>query len=208
MLTGYNSIVLFSGGLDSTVCLEREAKNGDGRVVALHYSYGQPHDIETAYATDYARGRQGSGNYEFMIIVEDLPVPQTGLIDCDVFGPHDSPVVHGRNLMFLSYALAFACKFKIPRVVIGCTLEDRELFADCRPEFFREFNSTSMLLDGPKVEAPLIDMTKRQVVQLAQELGIDIDRTWSCYAPQGDKPCQSCLACNIRDAALLSLDGG
>ncbi len=195
----YDSLVLFSGGIDSAVCLEKEIRKTGGNTWALHFRYGQPHALELDYAIEFIRAR------DCMFCWVELPVPESGITDQGETAK-GNPVVHGRNLMFLSYALAFAISRKIRRIVIGSTLEDQELFSDCRPGFFKAFNRMAILLGDIRVDAPLINMSKRSVFQVARELGIDDGETWSCYFPTDAKgACGECLACGVRNKAIAGL---
>ena len=186
----HDSMVLFSGGIDSAVCLEQARKRGTTH--ALIFDYGQPHRIEIEYAEAFAYNRGIS--YQ----VHKIALSRSGLLDKD----DDSPVVHGRNLTFLSYALSIAKATNTGEVIIGSTAEDQALFPDCRAGFIAAFNRISVLLDGPKVSAPLINMRKSDVLRLAEHLEINLGETWSCYFPiqQGfhTVPCGKCLACSVR----------
>jgi 7-cyano-7-deazaguanine synthase len=178
-------LVLFSGGIDSAVCLEitrEESPPG----LAVTFDYGQPHRIEIEYATRLA-SKMG-----FEHQIHSLPhAPKT-----------DDVVFAGRNLMFIAAAVPIAVANGRDTIIIGSNFSDFERFPDCRPPFIRAVNN---LLDmanyGVSVFAPLSNSTKERVIDLAVKFEIDMDETWSCYSPAEGKPCGLCLACETRGAA-------
>lgn len=206
------ALVLFSGGMDSTVALFDVIEDGD-RVHAIGFDYGQRHRCELERAARIAV--RASTTFEVMKI-PDIVGGSIGAAGPDL-GLHFDPdpvaaVVPGRNLIFLSLAAARAKTLGLGSVVIGCCLDDALHFPDCRPEFLAAVQATMRLsLDSPgfRVRAPLVGMTKDEVVTRAVVLGcIDAVRdSWSCYDPQyaGARavvPCGRCGACVLRDRAL------
>jgi 7-cyano-7-deazaguanine synthase len=100
-------------------------------------------------------------------------------------------VIPGRNLVLV----ALAAQLGAP-VVIGANLDDREMYEDCRAEFFAALGATV------RVEAPLLNLTKPEIGALAESLGVPVELTWSCYYPVGSMTCNACDACLARDRAL------
>lgn len=180
------TIVLFSGGLDSATILAALRAQGD-ECLALGFDYGQPHRIELDRATELAA--------HYQTPFEIVAIPAMPRVDDVVFA--------GRNLVFVSIAIAMAQARGFDRVAVGCNASDWERFPDCRPRFWREIERIAETY-GVKVATPLIYMSKTEVVQLARRLAVPIEKTWSCYSPDGDKPCQQCLACKVRAEALAS----
>jgi len=210
------SVVLYSGGIDSTVALALACwRDGADQVLALGLSYGQRHINELTAARRIAAA---AGVRYLGAIIDPSPwkllplctghtgsdrtryAMQTGGIS-DAFLP-------GRNVCFLAMALAVAAVQDAERIWIGANLDDAAGFPDCRPPFLWAWQQmASHALGRPiHLEAPLLELTKRGVVELARALAIDLDATWSCYRPQyvatGVAPCGRCDACVLRAEAL------
>ena len=184
-------LVLFSGGLDSAVLVSMFPN-----AIALSFDYGQPHRIEINHARRFCQARG------IIHLVVPLALAGGGLLDADA----GSPVVPGRNLAMLALAASYAIEHGADQIAIGVTLEDRDLFADCRSSFVHAFNGCAAASALPvRAIAPLIDKTKAQIVELCGGLGIDTEETWSCYAgavTPGGLPCGHCLACRVRNEAI------
>lgn len=188
-----SNVVLFSGGLDSSaILLGRDPST----TVALFLYYGQPHAAaEWGHASRFAR-RHG-----YTLQTEQLPALSGGICSGE-----RSPIVPGRNALFLSFACSYAESLGAAHVWIGCTAADREVFADCRPRFVRAFNDM-LIASGVsvRVSAPLIMASKLDVAAILNGRGADAAETWSCYCPQVDpgktraRPCGSCGACVARE---------
>lgn len=191
-------VVCLSGGLDSTL-LATMALN-EGRLAAcLTYRYGQPHcEPEAEAARLWCRDHKIARSLINLDAAGSMMAVGAG-----VPGPR---VVPGRNLAMLAHAVQYAAANKLREVWYGPTLEDRDSYPDCRPEFVAAMNHTASAY-GITVKAPLIDMTKRQIVARCVELGVNIDATWSCYEPRwmGHRahPCGGCDACRKRSDAFL-----
>ena len=200
------AIVLLSGGLDSTVCAALAARAHD-TVVALTFDYGQRHRVELAAAAAVARhfgaeqlvvsldaGRWGGS----ALTDNGIEVPEPGAAGIP------ATYVPARNLIFLSVAMGLAEARDADVVVIGVNALDYSGYPDCRPEFVESFRATAALalkrgVEGRPVavDAPLIDLTKADIVRRGIELDAPLHLSWSCYR-EGPRPCGACDACHLR----------
>jgi 7-cyano-7-deazaguanine synthase len=185
-------VVLFSGGMDSAAILLGRPKES---TTALFFHYGQPHD-----AAEFGHAKRFTTRHDYTLRTELLPSLSGGICSGD-----SSPVVPGRNALFLSFACSVAESMGAERVWIGCTRADREVFPDCRPRFLRSFNEMLAAAGvSVQVDAPLLMSSKRDVADLLRARGGDPAETWSCYHPQPmpkstrAQPCGECGACLAR----------
>jgi 7-cyano-7-deazaguanine synthase len=178
------TLVLLSGGIDSAVVLAGCVASGD-ECLALGFDYEQPHDIELDHAANIASF--------YNVVFQRSILPRMPLANDVVFA--------GRNLVLVSHAIAIAQARKFDRVAVGCNASDWPRFPDCRPQFWRDVNRCAEAY-GITVLAPLVYLSKRDVVEQARKLNVPIRLTWSCYSPQDGKPCGECLACETRNGAL------
>ncbi len=206
------AIVLLSGGLDSSTVLAL-AKAQGFRPYALSFQYGQRHRWELDCA---ARIAEALGVAEHFVatldlgrlggsaLTADLPVPKDRDLNAQEIPPTYVPA---RNTLFLSFALAWAEVLGAQDLFIGVNALDYSGYPDCRPEYIAAFEQLANLATKAGVEgrqrlrvhAPLIQMTKAQIIQQGLKLGVDYSLTTSCYdpGPQG-RPCTSCDACRLR----------
>jgi 7-cyano-7-deazaguanine synthase len=202
-------LVLFSGGMDSTLALHW-ALMRYADVIAVAYDYGQPHRDAELCAADYIATKRGVTLYRERIMV---PVAGllTGVHDHDGSAGINRAFVPGRNLLFLAMALGPGIA-RWPLlgfdIVIGACAEDAGGFPDCRLEFFRAAEKAlSTAVDRPVgVAAPFVKMTKAEALETAElrfPLGmLDAADSWSCY--RGDGPCRKCTACVMRAQAFAA----
>ena len=198
-----NVVVCLSGGLDS-ITLATKALNEGRLAYCVVFRYGQPHlEAEVHAATVWCK------NNNVVRVLCDLNLDGSTMSWGPTKpGPRELP---GRNLVMLSHAVQMCLVARAPgarlptEVWFGPTLDDRNDYADCRPEFVAAVSQLASIY-GISVRAPFIDMRKREVVALARDLGVDIDATWSCYEPvwRGftPTPCGGCNACLLRASAL------
>jgi len=190
------SVVLLSGGIDSTLALAMTQP-----ALALSFDYGQTHKRELAAA-------QAVANY---YSVEHRVLNIEGLLcDSALTGFGDIPEQHaeapdatlvcGRNLVMLSIATAWAQARGLQSVVIGANRDDHNGYPDCRIPFINAVDDATRAGYGVAVWAPLIKMNKQQIVERARERDVPLYLTWSCYRGE-DKPCGRCGACQSRTAA-------
>jgi 7-cyano-7-deazaguanine synthase len=209
------TVVILSGGLDSTVCLAEAA--ADDAVLALSIDYGQRHAVELD------RARAIATHYGVEHIVQRLDLSAWGgsaLTDVSIDVPvaeldnTSIPVTYvpGRNLIFLSLAVALAEARSFDQVSIGVNALDYSGYPDCRPEFIDSFRRTAGLalrtgVEGSPVDVitPLIDMSKAQIVRRGIELGAPLELTWSCYRGN-NKPCGDCDSCVLRAKGFAEAD--
>ena len=187
-----SSIVLFSGGVDSTVLLYEAMTRGN--VYAVSFAYGQRHKKELDYAAATAK-RLG---IEHQVCNLDFDWLRCGLLDTHR-GPVNNPVVPNRNAIMINIAASVAIQNGIEIVYIGCNQNDWELFADCRPNFLRAMDEATSL-NGVRLVAPFVGKTKSDIVELGNSYGVDWAQTWSCYLGEKE-PCGDCLACKERKNA-------
>ncbi len=207
------SIVLLSGGLDSTTTLYYARSKGYS-CYALIFDYGQRHKKEVRVAVRIAK----TANVPYRIVKIDLPWKGSALLDEKVKLPADrsiknmskgipSTYVPGRNTIFLSFALSYAEAIGAKTIFIGANAIDFSGYPDCRPKYYKAFRK--MIKAGArdssiKILTPLIKMTKSQIIKLGMKLGAPLNKTWSCYKG-GKIPCGVCDSCLIRKRGFEEL---
>lgn len=209
-----NAIVLLSGGLDSTTALAI-AKAGGFTPYALSFRYGQRHLTELTAAQRVA-GILGVAEH----VIADIDLRRFGgsALTADLPVPKDRPLAHlaegipityvpARNTIFLSFALAWAEVLAATDIYIGINALDYSGYPDCRPEYLAAYERMANLATAAGVEgrlhlrihAPLLGLTKAQIIQRGIALGIDYGLTSSCYDPGPDgRPCDHCDSCQLR----------
>jgi 7-cyano-7-deazaguanine synthase len=208
------AVCLLSGGLDSTTCLAIARYQGL-KCHCLCFDYGQRHSIELEAARRVAHSL---GAEEIRVVTIDLRAFGGSALTDSIDVPKDRdetgtereiPVTYvpGRNTIFLSFALAYAEVIGADRIYIGVNALDYSGYPDCRPEFISAFEKLANLatkagVEGTtnlRVEAPLLHMTKADIVRKAVELGVDLSLTHSCYDPDASgNPCGRCDSCVLR----------
>lgn len=212
MSTKSPCVLLLSGGLDSaTVLAIAIARSFD--VYALSFRYGQRHDVEITAASVIATK---AGVIAHKIIDIDLRQFGGSALTADIDVPKNRPAedhtdvipvtyVPARNTIFLSYAIAWAEVLKARDVFIGVNALDYSGYPDCRPAYIAAFEAMANLATregvegrGLRIHAPLIELTKADIIQYGLALGVDYSLTVTCYDPTFDGACGSCDACLIR----------
>ena len=209
------AVVLLSGGLDSATTLAIAGSEGF-RLFALTFGYGQRHQREIEAARKLA---DSLGAVEHRIINIDLTAfGGSALTDPNIKVPKDraslgspnqipSTYVPARNTIFLSYALAWAEVLGAFDIFIGANTTDYSGYPDCRPEFITAFEKTANLATAAAVEgkgryhihAPIINMTKAEIILTGTKLGVDYSLTHSCYDPdERGRSCGRCDSCRLR----------
>ncbi len=209
------AVVLLSGGLDSATTLA-VARDQGYACHALSLDYGQRHRAELAAARRVAAAL---GVREHKVIPLDLTcIGGSALTDPGIPVP-DAPsegipvtYVPARNTVFLALALGWAETLGAHDIFIGVNAVDYSGYPDCRPEYIAAFERLSNLatragVEGERfhVRAPLIDLTKADIIRLGQRLGLDYGLTVSCYAAdEAGRACGRCDACRIRAAGFAA----
>jgi 7-cyano-7-deazaguanine synthase len=205
------AIVLLSGGLDSTTALAVARANGHD-CYALTVKYGQLHQVELDAAAGVAKAL---GAKEHRVVAVDLsPIARSALTTetievpkdrslAEIGAPGDVPstYVPARNTVLLSLALAWAESIGARDIYVGVNVLDASGYPDCRPAFVRAFEALAQVATragGFRIHAPLIEMTKAEIVKLGVSLGIDYAITHSCYDPVNGRACGRCDACALR----------
>jgi 7-cyano-7-deazaguanine synthase len=218
---GKPAVVLLSGGLDSSTVLAVARAEGY-EPYALSFDYGQRHSVELAAARRVARAL---GAVKHVVAPIDLRVFGGSALTGDIDVPHHAdagelgdeiPVTYvpARNTIFLSFALAWAETLAASDVFVGVNALDYSGYPDCRPEYIAAFERMANLATKAGVEgrqrlrihAPLIDLTKAQIIQRGRELGVDYALTHSCYDPDpAGRACGTCDSCLLRQRAFTEL---
>ena len=208
MLTG-KALIIFSGGQDSTTCLYWALKNfGHRNVEAITFDYGQRHKIEIESAI--AISKIANVSIEVIPINTFESIGNSALTSNETKVKNDLSIetnlpntfVPGRNIIFLTFAAAYAYKKKILNLVTGVAQTDYSGYPDCRQETIRateESIKLGMEFDI-KIHTPLMFKSKKQTVEMALELGAleAIGYSHTCY--NGERPpCGTCQACNLRN---------
>jgi 7-cyano-7-deazaguanine synthase len=210
------AVALLSGGLDSTTVLAL-AKAQGFLVFALSFDYGQSHKAELRAASRVARtlGVQQHTTLKIDLagfggsaLLGDGTIPKQRSA-AEMSNGVPVTYVPARNTVFLSLALAWAESLQATNIFIGVNALDYSGYPDCRPEFIRAFEmmanlGTKIGSEGAtiKVQAPLISMTKSEIIRTGLQLGIDYGDTVTCYDASDDG-----VACGSCDACILRLKG-
>lgn len=208
-----NSVVLLSGGLDSATVMAMAKRQGY-ICYALSVDYGQRHCAELVAAERVA---QALGAIEHRVISVDLTkFGGSALTDKRIAVPVQTTTgipltyVPARNTIMLSLALAWAEVLQVQDIFIGVNAVDFSGYPDCRPEYIVAFESMANLATKAAVEgkyltlhAPLLRMSKADIVKLGTELGVDYSLTVSCYQADSDgRACALCDSCQLRRAGF------
>ncbi len=215
-----SSVLLLSGGIDSATILTSITKENE-KVFALTFDYGQKHYAEIEKAKNLAKE---FNIYEHKIIKLNLSeFTDSSLTDKNIQVPKSltddkipNTYVPGRNTIFLSIALSYAESKGCSSIYIGANAIDYSGYPDCRPEYIEAFQNlvnlaTKKTVTGGNIQiyAPLINLTKIEIIELGIKNGLDIEKTLSCYDPiMKNEPCNKCPSCRIRNEALNQIKKG
>lgn len=208
------AVVLLSGGLDSATTLAI-AKSEGYACYALSFDYGQRHRFELEVAEKLC---QASGVEEHVTIAIDLRKIGGSALTAEIDVPKDRdedamstgiPITYvpARNTVFLSIALGWAEVLGAFDLFIGVNAVDYSGYPDCRPEFIEQFTKLANLATKAgvtgeqqfQVRAPLIDLTKAEIIKIGTSLGVDYRLTHSCYDPNAEGiSCGHCDSCQLR----------
>jgi 7-cyano-7-deazaguanine synthase len=209
------AVVLLSGGLDSATALAIARARGF-LCHALSVDYGQRHAAELAAARRVARSL---GAHEHRAMRVDLAgIGGSALTDRSIAVPEEPtsgiPVTYvpARNTLMLALALGWAEVLGARAIFIGVNVLDSSGYPDCRPEFIAAFSSLAEVatragVEGHacRIEAPLISLTKAEIIREGTRLGVDYGETVSCYqADEAGRACGRCDACRLRRAGFAA----
>ncbi len=208
------AVVLLSGGLDSSTCVAIAKKDGFD-VYGLSFSYGQRHTVELDASRRIANA-MGISRHEIIDIdlrafggsalTDDIDVPK-GRDEATMNAEIPITYVPARNTIFLSFALAFAETIGADDIFIGVNALDYSGYPDCRPDYIAAYQNMARLAikagiensNGVRINTPLINLTKAEIIKTGLELGVDYSLTTSCYDPdEGGISCGQCDACLLR----------
>lgn len=214
-MIGKDAVILLSGGLDSAT-VAALAKEQGFHLHALSFRYGQRHvrELEAAQKVISFLG------IDHHVIVDfDLRSIGGSALTGNIAVPKDrteqqisqgipSTYVPARNTIFLSFALALAERIEGQDIFFGANQLDYSGYPDCREEYIRAFEQMANLATKAGIEgtskicihAPLLHMSKAEIIQKGHALGVDYSLTWSCYDPQaeGERACGRCDSCQLR----------
>jgi len=216
------AVVLLSGGLDSATTLA-VAREGGFSCHALSFDYGQRHRFELQAARRVAKALGAvehrvvkldlsvAGGFGHSALSDNIAVPKDRRED----GTIPPTYVPARNTIFLSFALGWAEVLGAFDIFLGVNAVDYSGYPDCRGEFIAAFEklanlATAAAAEGRgrfRIHAPLIDMTKGQIIRTGLALGVDYSLTHSCYDPAADgTACGHCDSCRLRRAGFAAAD--
>jgi len=206
------AVILLSGGLDSTTVLAFALSQGYS-CSCLSFKYGQRQEIELERAKAVSRTM---GARRHLILKIDLDAIGGSALTTAIEVPKDRdfsemdrgiPVTYvpGRNIIFLAHALAWAEVIGASDIFLGINAVDFSGYPDCRPDFLAAFEKAANL--GTRagnenrpftLHAPLMHLSKKEIIEKGMSLGVDYSMTHSCYDPQGELACGRCDACLLR----------
>lgn len=207
------AVILLSGGLDSSTVLGLAVRDGLS-CTGLSFRYGQRHTVELERAAQVTR-HFGADHRIVDINIgafggsaltdEAMEVPTDGTPG----GVIPPTYVPGRNTVFIAVGLSLAEAIGARTLHLGINAVDYSGYPDCRPDYLEAYQKLADLATragreghGARLVAPLLHLTKTDIVRAALEVGVPVDVTWSCYQG-GHEPCGVCDSCRIRDDALI-----
>lgn len=214
-MSGKKAVVLSSGGLDSTTLLAI-AKHEGYRCYSLSFDYGQRHRAELQAARQCSKAQ---GAVEYKLVSLDLrAIGGSALTDNSIAVPEGEgegiPVTYvpARNTVFLSIALGWAEVLGAQDIFIGVNAVDYSGYPDCRPAFIEAFSrmanlATKSAVEGAvfRIQTPLIELSKAEIIKAGLSLGVDYSLTVSCYqANEAGEACGKCDSCRLRSAGFAA----
>ena len=215
------AVVLLSGGLDSSTAMAIAQAEGF-ELYAMTVQYGQRHELELIAAGKVAK-TMGVAEHRFMnvdlrgigqsALTDDIAVPTDRTVD-EMNAAIPVTYVPARNTILLSCALAYAESIAAFDIFVGVNALDYAGYPDCRPEYIAAFEAMANLATKQAVEsghrlrihAPLIHLTKAQIIKKGLELGVDFALSSTCYQPTEDgEACGRCDACLLRLAGFAEV---
>ena len=206
---GKRALVLLSGGMDSTTCLAIARAEGVS-CYSLSFDYGQRHRIELEMAAYQARVQGVERHLEVFVDLAKIGGSAlTAALEVPKLEPTQGiPITYvpGRNVIFLSIALAWAEVLEVQDLYIGANQVDFSGYPDCRDSFLRAFEQMANLAtragtqgDSFRIQAPLLNWSKAEIIQKGLALGVDYRYTHTCYdPPRPAVSCGLCPSCRLR----------
>lgn len=209
VMTEKKAVVLVSGGLDSATVLAIALAEGY-QCYTLSFDYGQRHRAELAAAEKLSHSSEAKAH---RVISFDMSViGGSALTDMDIKVPEQAsegiPITYvpARNTVFLSFALGYAEVIKADAIFIGVNAVDFSGYPDCRPDYLAAYQAMANTATkagveghGPIIYAPLLKMTKAEIIHQGASLGVDYAQTVSCYqANESGQACGKCDSCRLR----------
>jgi 7-cyano-7-deazaguanine synthase len=209
-----NAVILLSGGIDSATAAAIAKQQGFD-LHTLSFRYGQRHERELESAEKVAAFLNSKTHRVLSFdlraiggsaLTEETDVPK-GRSEAAIATGIPVTYVPARNTIFLSFALALAERIEAQDIFFGANQLDYSGYPDCREEYIEAFERTANLATKAgveaksqlKIHAPLIKMTKAEIIKTGLALGLDYALTWSCYDPQpDDRACGQCDSCQLR----------
>ena len=203
------AVVLFSGGLDSTV-LVYDLLNEGADLKLLSIDYGQRHEKELKSSSEIAEYLELKHEILRLPMLNNL-LGGSALTDPSILLPEGhyaedsmkATVVPNRNMILLSLAAGHAISLQFDTVAYAAHAGDHTIYPDCRPEFATAMDEALKLCDWNTVSLyrPFVQLSKHDLVRKGNELGVPFEKTWSCYAGN-DKHCGKCGTCVERKEAF------
>jgi 7-cyano-7-deazaguanine synthase len=204
-----NTVVIFSGGLDSTVLLKHVVLAGD-HVLAMSIDYGQRHRKELQHAQSIAQKLNVEWELADLSAISKF-LAGSSQTSANIAVPHGhyaeesmkQTVVPNRNMIMLSVAAGWAISRKCDRVAYAAHTGDHTIYPDCRPDFVDAMRTSFQRCDWHTIDlyTPFLSLTKAQIVSRGAELEVDFSATWSCYEG-GEQHCGKCGTCVERREAF------
>jgi 7-cyano-7-deazaguanine synthase len=208
------AVVLLSGGLDSATVLAI-ARQQQYECHALSFDYGQRHRVELLAAERIVKTLHVA--HHRTLVVDLTQIGGSALTDNNIEVPQSPasgiPVTYvpARNIIFLSFALAYAETIQASDIFIGVNVLDYSGYPDCRPEFIESYTRMANLGtragvegDPVRIHTPLIKMNKAEIIAAGTALGVDYAQTISCYQADADgRACGLCDSCRFRKKGFV-----
>lgn len=209
------AVILFSGGLDSTTCLALAKAQGYA-CYALSFDYGQKHNIEVERAKSIAKNAGVADHKVITLLLSELGGSSLTDVKEEVKdhvndGEIPPTYVPARNTVFLSIALGWAEVLGAFDIFIGANIVDYSGYPDCRPEYLNAFEAMANLatkagVEGKrfKIQAPILQMNKAEIIREGLRLGVDYSQTVSCYRADAEgRACGACDSCVYRKKGFV-----
>ena len=205
------TLVILSGGMDSTTLLYK-TKKVRKEVQAISFDYGQRHRKELEYARKTCEKLGVKHTIVDISFLRDLLSNSALTGDIEVPEGHYEDesmkitVVPNRNMIMASIAIGYAVNLDYDEIALGVHAGDHAIYPDCRPQFIKALRKIARVANYEpiKVYTPFIRLQKGDIALIGLELGIDYNKTWSCYKG-GEEHCGKCGACRERDEALQKI---